>query len=203
MNRILIAATVSAMACGSARSGATATINGSTAGLSLTSPMDVVSNVSVSNCTEGLTVNSINILISDAPGRCLAIQADRITPHATSVTVNLQSGSPITPGTYIINSTIGISGGKIQPSIIFSINQVNDSCSEIHIVYATTGSVTIDSIQGDAVSGSFIATGFSDDGNVPNADGSGMESGTLSGSFSAAGCHMVTDCASSEFPACG
>jgi hypothetical protein len=206
MNRILIAAALSAMACGGAEpSTGGASIQGSIAGLSMNKPIDVVSSAIVSSCG-GTSSSALQILISDTGGRCAAMQSGKIAPRSTSIVVELISpdGSPFAPGTYAIAAgSVSAVGQKAQPLAFVGIGAVDQVCSATQAIYATAGSVTIDSVQGNAVSGSFTAAGFQDNSNLRSADGSGAETGTLTGSFSASGCAVPpVDCSAIQTTAC-
>jgi hypothetical protein len=206
MNRILAFAILTMAACGGGEQVGGASLNGSIAGLSLDNPLEVVSSSMTTSCP-GLASPTVSVWLSDKGGRCAGLQAQRTAaPQSTSVWIQLVSidGSPLAPGLYpIAASELVTPGQKPLPLVSVLISRTDEAC-DTHAIYATSGTVTIDSIQGDAVSGSFTGTNFQDSTNIPAADGSGAVPGTLSGSFSAGACHVELDCAALSTPGtCG
>ncbi|TMA28567.1 MAG: hypothetical protein E6J78_05475 [Deltaproteobacteria bacterium] len=177
LRNVLVASAAVSLACGG---GVNASVNGTIKGQSL-KPADTVSAPVTVALTGGGTASLAGVVVSDVPGLC-AKAASNTTPKSAHILflgagdvnpTSFQITAASTAGTYSIYGGSGAPPAKVADVSFFSYDA---SCTEIttQSASATSGTVTLTSVNNGSYSGNFDVTFDSGD--------------HVTGSFSASNC---------------
>jgi hypothetical protein len=181
MNRSIacLAISVSTACGGSASGGGSATANGSAGGISIGTVAEAVSitynGPDCSNASQ--QQNGVAILLYSTGGHCAAVQAGSTQPQGNAlglVVENVASSSPsgIGPGTY----NVQLVSNPLALGVVYVLG-ANGSCTNFFL--SGSGTITLTSVSGSGMAGSY---------NLTFVDRQGNPNGAISGNFTTSNC---------------
>jgi hypothetical protein len=180
VTRIVAISSLLLAACSGSSSGMT-TIESTVLGFAPPATLPAFSSALVAQC-HNQTSYAVDMVIGETAAGCGNLGLPRAVPFQ-QVHVGIANGAvPLTAGTYPIafSGTAGGLGAALTAA-------ASDGPFHLRTWRANSGTLTIDTVDGDAMSGSFEATDIVETTTDPA--GTPVNGGTLTGRFSATGCH--------------
>ena len=179
-----ILATCSLLLAACSGSSGTATLASTVPGFAPTATLPAFSSALVAQC-RNQTSYGLELVVGETASGCTNLSLPHSVPFQ-QVNVSIANGSaPLTAGTYPIAflGTAGVLGAGLSAV-------ASDGPNVLRVWRANSGTLTIDTVDGDAMSGSFEATDIVETTTDPA--GIPVAGATLKGRFSGNGCHQPT-----------
>jgi hypothetical protein len=191
MNRIALTAAAALVACGGTQQNTTS-IESSIPGITFDKPISAASSAAIKTCGQSSSAEVV-IVLSDAANACSVLRSAANPASSTTVTIRAGTrGAQVVQGYSIgcFDAFCQLQGDQATVSITTVDAQGVSSTSE-----ATGGSIFLNSVAGDTISGDFNATGFN---LSPDSTAEDTGANALAGTFTATACHVpATDCSGS------